>query len=83
MAFVLCIIDHFSRHVLAWKVFKNYGGLGTKKLLHAALAKANSLCLIGGDFPATQLASKNWEMNSKLTCASLHRFHVAAESKFA
>ena len=44
-AFVQCIIDNFSRYVLAWKVSKDYGGLRTKELLHKAIANARSLGL--------------------------------------
>ena len=44
-AFVQCIIDNYSRYVLAWKVSKDYGGVRTKELLETALAKAQSLGL--------------------------------------
>jgi transposase InsO family protein len=44
-AFVQCIIDNYSRYVLAWKVSKDYGEVRTKELLEAALAKAKSLGL--------------------------------------
>jgi len=42
-AFVQCIIDNFSRYVLAWKVSTDYGGLRTKQLIQAALSKAQLL----------------------------------------
>jgi transposase InsO family protein len=44
-AFVQCIIDNYSRYVLAWKVSKDYGGARTKELIEKALAKARSLGL--------------------------------------
>jgi putative transposase len=44
-AFVQCIIDNYSRYVLAWKVSKDYGGARTKELIEQALAKARSLGL--------------------------------------
>jgi transposase InsO family protein len=44
-AFVECIIDNYSRYVLAWKVSKDYGGARTKELIEQALAKARSLGL--------------------------------------
>ena len=44
-AFVQCVIDNYSRYVLAWKVSKDYGGVRTKELLETALAKAKSLGL--------------------------------------
>ena len=44
-AFVQCIIDNYSRYVLAWKVSADYGGLRTKELLHNAIVKAQSLGL--------------------------------------
>ena len=44
-AFVQCVIDNYSRYVLAWKVSKDYGGVRTKELLESALAKAKSLSL--------------------------------------
>ena len=42
-AFVQCIIDNYSRYILAWKVSTDYGGLRTKELLTAAIIKAGSL----------------------------------------
>ena len=44
-AFVQCIIDNYSRYLLASKVSKDYGGVRTKVLLETALAKAKSLSL--------------------------------------
>ncbi len=44
-AFVQCVIDNFSRYVLAWKVSPDYGGLRTKELLLAAIKKADELGL--------------------------------------
>ncbi len=44
-AFVPCIIDNYSRYVLAWKVSRDYGGARTKELIERALAKARSLRL--------------------------------------
>jgi putative transposase len=44
-AFVQCIIDNYSRYVLAWKVSKDYGGARTKELIEQAFAKARSLGL--------------------------------------
>ena len=44
-AFVQCIIDNYSRYVLAWEVSKDYGGARTKELIEQALAKARSLGL--------------------------------------
>ncbi len=44
-AFVQCVIDNFSRYVLAWKVSHDYGGLRTKELLLAAIKKAGELGL--------------------------------------
>ncbi len=44
-AFVQCIIDNYSRYVLAWKVSKDYGGARTKELIEKALAKSRSLGL--------------------------------------
>jgi len=44
-AFVQCVIDNFSRYVLAWKVSPDYGGLHTKELLLAAIKKAGELGL--------------------------------------
>ena len=44
-AFIQCIIDNFSRYVLAWKVSRDYGGFRTKELIENALAKAKSLDL--------------------------------------
>jgi transposase InsO family protein len=43
--FIQCVLDNYSRYVLAWKVTANYGGLQTKELLITALAKAKSLGL--------------------------------------
>ncbi len=42
-AFVQCVIDNFSRYVLAWKVSPDYGGLRTKELLLAAIKKTGEL----------------------------------------
>ncbi len=44
-AFIQCIIDNFSRYVLAWKVSRDYAGLRTKELLHKAITNARSLGL--------------------------------------
>ena len=44
-AFVPCIIDNYSRYVLAWKVSRDYGGARTKELIEKALAKARSMGL--------------------------------------
>ncbi|MBC7533693.1 MAG: DDE-type integrase/transposase/recombinase [Oligoflexus sp.] len=44
-AFVQCVIDNFSRYVLAWKVSSDYGGVQTKALLIQALSKAKELGL--------------------------------------
>jgi len=44
-AYVQCVIDNFSRYVLAWNVSSNYGGLQTKKLLLQAIQKAKNLGL--------------------------------------
>ncbi|MEI8027691.1 MAG: DDE-type integrase/transposase/recombinase, partial [Pseudomonadota bacterium] len=44
-AFVQCIIDNYSREVLAWKVSKDYGGAKTKELIEKALVKARYLGL--------------------------------------
>ena len=44
-AFVQCIIDNYSRYVLAWKVSRDYGGARTKELIEKALEKAKSLGL--------------------------------------
>lgn len=44
-AYVQCIIDNYSRFVLAWHVSVNYGGVSTKSLLSKALSKAKELGL--------------------------------------
>lgn len=44
-AFIQCVIDNFSRYVLAWKVSCDYGGLRTRELLTTALSKAKELGL--------------------------------------
>ena len=44
-AFVQCVIDNFSRYVLAWKASSDYGGVQTKALLIQALSKAKELGL--------------------------------------
>jgi transposase InsO family protein len=44
-AFVQCIIDNFSRYVLAWKVTSDYGGTRTKELLETAIIHARELGL--------------------------------------
>jgi len=45
-AFVQCIIDNYSRYVLAWKVSRDYGGARTKELIEKALEKARSMGLV-------------------------------------
>ena len=44
-AFVQCIIDNYSRYVLAWKISRDYGGLRTKELILTAILKARDLGL--------------------------------------
>ena len=44
-AFVQCIIDNFSRYVLAWKTSPSYGGVQSKELLQKAVSKAQELGL--------------------------------------
>jgi transposase InsO family protein len=44
-AFIQCVIDNFSRYVLAHKVSRDYGGMRTKELLIHAIAKGKELGL--------------------------------------
>ena len=44
-AFIQCVIDNFSRYVLAHKVSRDYGGMRTKELLIQAIAKGKELGL--------------------------------------
>lgn len=44
-SFLQCIIDNFSRYVLAWSVDREYGGVKTRELLRQALTKASELGL--------------------------------------
>jgi len=36
------VIDNFSLYVLAWSVFRSYGGKNTKELLYKAVQKAQA-----------------------------------------
>lgn len=42
-AFVQCVVDNFSRNVIAHSVSDSYGGLQTKALLESALTKVSKL----------------------------------------
>lgn len=44
-AFIQCVIDNYSRFVLAWQVTQEYGGIRTKELLINAISKAKELGL--------------------------------------
>jgi putative transposase len=41
--YIQCVIDNFSRYVLAWKVSKDYGGIRSLELLQSALHRSEEL----------------------------------------
>ena len=74
-AFVQCIIDNYSRYILAWKVSTDYGGLRTKELLTAAIIKAGSLGMTNIPNVIVDSGSENLNKNVDELVSSYHASH--------